>query len=75
VIEIAEAIKPYRFDADLGLGAAMYLFRALSILCMASALIAMFFMVGDKINGIEFRQGWLQFSSLFWMIVFGAVSA
>jgi hypothetical protein len=48
----------------------MYFFRALSILCLVSALIAMFFWVGDKISGMEFRQGWLLFSSLLWMIVF-----
>lgn len=51
----------------------MYFFRAFSILCAISTLIALVFWIGDKLTNMQFQQGWILVSSLFWMVVSWAV--
>jgi hypothetical protein len=51
----------------------MHFFRGFSILCAISALIAVVFWIGDRFTKTEFIQGWILFSSLFWMLVSWAV--
>jgi hypothetical protein len=51
----------------------MYFFREFAIGCAIAAAISVTFLVGDKITHQSFTQGWLLFSSLFWMAVSGAI--